>query len=115
MIDTEIVTNSSGQAAIELQDGRYKIVEVEAPEGYTLNTEPVIHDFVAGGENEITFRNNPQTDLIDLDKKYPVYDFKHNKGYPTKKHVEAIEKYGIIAEHRRSYAPLYEYIERNKK
>ena len=63
-IDTEIVTNSSGQASIELQDGRYKIVEVEAPEGYTLNTEPVIHDFVAGGENEITFRNNPQTDLI---------------------------------------------------
>ena len=53
--------------------------------------------------------------LIDLDKKYPVYDFKHNKGYPTKKHVEAIEKYGIIAEHRRSYAPVYEYIERNKK
>ena len=52
--------------------------------------------------------------LIDLDKKYPVYDFKHNKGYPTKKHVEAIEKYGTIAEHRRSYAPVYEYIERNK-
>ena len=52
--------------------------------------------------------------LRELDKKYPMYDFKNNKGYPTKKHIEAIQKYGIISEHRRSYAPVYEYIERNK-
>ena len=53
--------------------------------------------------------------LIELDKKYPMYDFKHNKGYPTKKHLEAINKYGIIDEHRRSYAPVYEYLERVKQ
>ena len=52
--------------------------------------------------------------LIELDKKYPMYDFKHNKGYPTKKHLEAINKFGIIDEHRRSYAPVYEYLERVK-
>ena len=52
--------------------------------------------------------------LIELDKKYPMYDFKHNKGYPTKKHLDAINKYGIIDEHRRSYAPVYEYLERVK-
>lgn len=49
-----------------------------------------------------------------LDEKYPMYDFKHNKGYPTKKHVEAISKYGIIDEHRRSYGPVKEYLERKK-
>ena len=32
--------------------------------------------------------------MVELDKKYPMYDFKHNKGYGTKKHIEAIEKYG---------------------
>ena len=52
--------------------------------------------------------------LIELDKKYPMYDFKHNKGYPTKKHLDAINEYGIIDEHRRSYAPVYEYLERVK-
>ncbi len=52
--------------------------------------------------------------LIELDKKYPMYDFKHNKGYPTKKHLEAIEKYGIIDEHRLSYGPVKDYIERTK-
>ena len=52
--------------------------------------------------------------LIELDKKYPMYDFKHNKGYPTKKHLEAIKKYGIIAEHRRTYEPVREYLENSK-
>ena len=49
--------------------------------------------------------------LKELDEKYPMYDFKHNVGYPTKKHLEAIQKYGIIEEHRRSYGPVKEYLE----
>ena len=48
--------------------------------------------------------------LYELDEKYPMYDFKHNKGYPTKKHIEAIKEYGIIKEHRRSYYPVKEYV-----
>lgn len=52
--------------------------------------------------------------LIELDKKYPMYDFKHNKGYPTKKHLEAINQFGIIDLHRKSYAPVKEYLERIK-
>lgn len=52
--------------------------------------------------------------LYELDKKYPMYDFKNNVGYPTKKHLDAIEKYGIIKEHRKSYGPVKEYIERHK-
>ena len=48
--------------------------------------------------------------MYDLDLKYPMYEFKNNKGYPTKKHVEAIEKYGIIDEHRKSYEPVSSYV-----
>lgn len=48
--------------------------------------------------------------LYELDKKYPMYDFKHNKGYPTKKHIEAIMEYGIIKEHRKSFSPVKEYV-----
>ena len=46
--------------------------------------------------------------MYELDKKYPMYNFKSNKGYPTKDHLEAIKKYGIIDEHRRSYGPVKE-------
>lgn len=52
--------------------------------------------------------------MIELDKEYPMYDFKNNKGYPTKKHLEAINKYGILDSHRRSYGPVFEYLERMK-
>ena len=52
--------------------------------------------------------------LYDLDRKYPMYDFKHNVGYPTKKHLEAIKEFGIIPEHRRSYGPVKEYIEKKE-
>lgn len=48
--------------------------------------------------------------LIELDKTYPMYDFKHNKGYPTKKHVEAIYKYGITPFHRKTFSPVKEYL-----
>lgn len=47
--------------------------------------------------------------MIELDKIHPEYDFKHNKGYGTKKHIEAIRKYGIIKEHRKTFAPCDEY------
>ena len=53
--------------------------------------------------------------LVELDKKYPMYDFKSNKGYPTKKHLEAIEKYGILDEHRRSYGPVANYLIKQEK
>ena len=53
--------------------------------------------------------------LEELDKEYPMYDFKNNKGYPTKKHLEAIEKYGIIDQHRRSYGPVADYLKKYTK
>ena len=53
--------------------------------------------------------------LDELHEKFPMYDFKKNKGYPTKKHLEAILEYGIIDEHRRSYGPVKNYLEENKK
>ena len=48
--------------------------------------------------------------MIELDKEHPEYDFKHNKGYGTKKHIEAIEKYGILKEHRKTFAPCNKYV-----
>jgi len=50
--------------------------------------------------------------LIELDKKYPEYGYKDHKGYPTKKHLEAIEKYGLIDGYRKSYGPVADYLNR---
>ena len=49
--------------------------------------------------------------MDELDKKYPEYLFKKNKGYGTKAHIEAIRQYGIIPEHRKTFAPCSEYVD----
>ena len=38
-----------------------------------------------------------------LAEEYPQYDWRSNKGYPTKKHREAIRQYGTTPYHRKSY------------
>ena len=49
--------------------------------------------------------------LVELDKKYPEYGFAKNAGYGTKQHIEAIEKYGIIKEHRKTFKPVCDHLE----
>ncbi|MDP2574034.1 ribonuclease HII [Vibrio penaeicida] len=46
------------------------------------------------------------SEMEELDKRYPEFGFANHKGYPTKAHFEAIEKYGVIAEHRKSFKPV---------
>ncbi len=48
--------------------------------------------------------------LIELDKKYPMYGFASHKGYPTKKHIEAIHEYGLIDGYRKSFGPVSDYL-----
>lgn len=45
--------------------------------------------------------------MDEYDKKYPEYEYIKHKGYPTKKHLELIEKYGVIKDfYRFSYKPV---------
>jgi len=47
--------------------------------------------------------------MTNYHKKYPAYDFINNKGYLTKHHRAAIEKFGICPIHRRSFVPINVY------
>lgn len=44
--------------------------------------------------------------MYDLDKMYPMYGFAKHKGYPTKAHIEALEKYGPLDNYRFTYKPV---------
>ena len=50
--------------------------------------------------------------LIDLDKKYPEYNFKKHKGYPTKEHLEKINEFGVFDEYRMTYKPVKNVLDR---
>ncbi len=41
-----------------------------------------------------------------LHQRYPQYGLDRHKGYPTRAHLAALERYGVIEIHRRSYAPV---------
>jgi ribonuclease HII len=41
--------------------------------------------------------------MIEMDKKYPQYNFKKHKGYITQEHIELIKKFGFCEIHRTSY------------
>jgi ribonuclease HII len=49
--------------------------------------------------------------MAALDKKHPQYDWKNNKGYPTKKHREAIRLVGITSHHRKTFRLLPEQLQ----
>ena len=44
--------------------------------------------------------------MIEYSKEYPQYQFDKNKGYGTKVHLEALDKYGITPLHRKTYEPV---------
>jgi len=44
--------------------------------------------------------------MVEAAKLYPDYGFDRHKGYPTRAHREAIQQYGVLPIHRRSFGPV---------
>lgn len=44
--------------------------------------------------------------MLELDAQYPGYGFARHKGYPTKAHLQALQRLGPCPEHRLSFSPV---------
>ena len=100
-----------------------------------LDLEPVPEHIIVDGNRFKPLNNIPYTTIIKGDSKYmsiaaasilaktyrdaymnkiheefPMYNWKQNKGYPTKEHREAIRKYGVTKYHRISFRLLPEQL-----
>jgi len=53
--------------------------------------------------------------MVEMSKLYPEYGFEKHKGYPTKQHVEALNKYGVLDIHRTTYKPVADVINKQLK
>ncbi|WP_149208319.1 ribonuclease HII [Flavobacterium johnsoniae] len=51
--------------------------------------------------------------MDQIHEEFPMYNWKQNKGYPTKEHREAIKKYGTTKYHRMSFRLLPDQLELN--
>ncbi len=81
------------------------------PYRYGEQSEPLPHTCIVKGDAKYLsiaaasiLAKTWRDDYMDrLAEEFPQYDWKSNKGYPTRKHREAIRQYGITPYHRRSY------------
>ena len=50
------------------------------------------------------------TEMYALAERYPQYGFERHKGYGTAEHLAALQRHGVLPEHRRSFAPVREIL-----
>ncbi|MBT3363033.1 MAG: ribonuclease HII [Chloroflexi bacterium] len=53
--------------------------------------------------------------MMGIDNIYSNYGFAKHKGYPTKAHMDSIDKFGVCPIHRRSFSPVKNAIERSDR
>ena len=52
-------------------------------------------------------------EMMALDKQFPQYAFAQHKGYSTKLHLEKLAEFGVLPQHRRSFAPVRKLVSDN--
>ncbi len=83
-----------------LVDGKMVIPDLSLPQKTLIQGDRKSLVIAAASILAKVWRDNL---IIDLAQEYPQYDLAANKGYPTKKHRLAIEKYGVSTYHRKSF------------
>ncbi|WP_193430988.1 ribonuclease HII [Chromobacterium sphagni] len=53
-------------------------------------------------------------ELVALDALHPQYGFARHKGYPTAEHLAAIERHGVLLEHRKTFGPVKSWLARQQ-
>ena len=80
-------------------DGNFKI-KTNIPQESIIKGDVIIFSCSLASILAKVFRDRL---MIKYDQKYPLYNFKKNKGYPTKEHYQMIKKYNICSIHRKSF------------
>lgn len=85
-----------------LIDGKFPLPNLEYPQ-LNLVKGDLRSSVIAGAS--ILAKVWRDQKIVEYAEKFPEYDLANNKGYPTKKHLEAIKKYGVTPFHRLSFTP----------
>lgn len=96
----EVIKKLKTENVLVLADGNKQIKDFQFPQKAIIKGDSTSAAIAAASILSKVSRDNF---MIELDKKYPKYNFKKNKGYLTKEHIEAIKKFGISDIHRKSF------------
>lgn len=111
-----IVDGNRFNSGLHLDDpkvvGFYKISELDNFETKSIDILPIPYTTIIKGDSKYmsiaaasilakTYRDDY---MLKIHEEYPMYNWKQNKGYPTKEHREAILKYGRCKYHRMTFS-----------
>ncbi len=92
-------------------DGKFEIPELNIRQKAIIggdNSEVVI------SAASIMAKTHRDAIMVELDCEYPGYGFNRHKGYPTRKHIENLNRLGPSPVHRRSFRPVSGFYENGK-
>ena len=95
----EAIDNLKEKPDYVLIDGNQKI-DIKFPQDIVVKGDSKSESIAAAS---IIAKVTRDRIMLEYDKKYPEYGFAKHKGYGTKAHIQAIEKYGITPIHRISF------------
>ena len=96
----DVITQIKSKNCLTLVDGNKLIKDFKFPQEFVIKGDSKSASISAGS---ILAKVSRDRYMDEIDKIYPQYDWKSNKGYLTKKHIEAIKKFGITEYHRPSF------------
>ena len=114
-IDTINIMNASFLAMHRAIKKLYVDPNLLLIDGNRFNSYPnIVHKCIIKGDGKyisiaaasIIAKNHRDNIMKDLDINFYEYDWKNNKGYPTKKHREALMNLGPTEHHRKSFQLL---------
>ena len=110
VIDEINILNATKLGMKRCIEGLEIIPEIAIIDAVKIDTD-ILTDSVIGGDAvsynvaaaSILAKVTRDRLMVELDSKYPEYNFKKHKGYGTKEHIEALKKYGKCDIHRNSF------------
>lgn len=105
----EMAVNQLPNVDYVLVDGN-KLLDIDIPQRYVIKGDVKSISIAAAS---IVAKVERDEEMKTLHWIYPEYDWINNKGYLTKKHIKAIETYGITEYHRTSFRRVSDYLEGN--
>ena len=96
----DVISQIKSEKCLTLVDGNKLIKNFNFPQEYIIKGDSKSASIAAAS---ILAKVTRDRFMDEIDKIYPNYDWKNNKGYLTKSHIEAIKKFGTTEYHRLSF------------
>lgn len=106
----EVISKLDSQNVIVLVDGNKLIPDFDFNQHYIIKGDAKSAAVAAAS---ILAKVSRDRFMRELDKEFPQYHWAENKGYLTKAHLEAVDKYGLTKWHRRKF--FEKHFEKNKQ